>query len=406
MLKLLLIVGFRGVVALLLRGVRALDRRPRLENDLRPVWGLALAWRAAALRLRLRPVEDGVPSTGWLSPHGLEVRLELENGISQQSTAILIRDPEAGSGPLTVEPQESMRGLAGNLVRRDHEVGDPAFDREFIIHGRPVIAQALLDQTTRHELAELLSGRAKTETGETLPVVASYRDGVLRVRAEHPAGASVGELVRQVFEVLAASLRVAGRLARPKDPVARLAAQLGAKDRPADTEAGVRRAALRMLLRDYREHRETARVLARVRHDPDPLVRLVGALARGGVDEESLLREAAHPDAEVAKVAAEALGRLGTAAAVPALRALEERGSLDLTRAARQAIAEIQSRLTGAEQGQLSLVGGAAGALTLASEDEPGRLSLVREARDDQQDEAPSEAAVDRPVEREGAWNP
>jgi len=54
-----------------------------------------------------------------------------------------------------------------------------------------------------------------------------------------------------------------------------------------------------------------------------------------------------------------------------------ERGG-DLQRAGRQAIAEIQARLAGAEPGQLSLAGGEAGALSLA-DGEPGRLTLTDE---------------------------
>jgi hypothetical protein len=65
---------------------------------------------------------------------------------------------------------------------------------------------------------------------------------------------------------------------------------------------------------------------------------------------------------------------------VPALREAAEAGG-DMRRAARQAIAEIQARLTGAEPGQLSLAGGEAGALSLADEaGAPGRLSLAEDA--------------------------
>ena len=74
--------------------------------------------------------------------------------------------------------------------------------------------------------------------------------------------------------------------------------------------------------------------------------------------------------------AAVALGRSGSAAAVAPLRRLET-ASTDAAhrRAARQAIAEIQERLTGAFPGQLSLSEGESGQLSLA-EDEAGRVSL------------------------------
>lgn len=104
----------------------------------------------------------------------------------------------------------------------------------------------------------------------------------------------------------------------------------------------------------------------------------LGTLGRADC-EELLVAALSSQREDVALTAAHALGRLGTVAAVPVLRELEERGPRALSRAARQAIAEIQSRLTGAEHGQLSLAGAEAGALSLVTETEPGRLSLAEE---------------------------
>jgi HEAT repeat protein len=77
--------------------------------------------------------------------------------------------------------------------------------------------------------------------------------------------------------------------------------------------------------------------------------------------------------------AAQALGRVGSAAAVLALKDAEARhaGEAGLSRAARQAIAQIQARLPGASAGQVSLAEDEAGKLSLV-EDERGRLSLPR----------------------------
>jgi hypothetical protein len=86
-----------------------------------------------------------------------------------------------------------------------------------------------------------------------------------------------------------------------------------------------------------------------------------------------------HGDGQVALAGAKALGRAGTVGAVPVLRDAAKRGG-DLARAGRQAIAEIQSRLTGAEPGQLSLAVGEVGALSFA-DGESGRLSLVEEGK-------------------------
>jgi len=79
---------------------------------------------------------------------------------------------------------------------------------------------------------------------------------------------------------------------------------------------------------------------------------------------------------ELRVAAAQALGRVGTAAAVVPLKEAEARAAGSaFSRAARQAIAEIQARLPGASPGQLSMASGEAGSLSLV-EDERGRLSL------------------------------
>ncbi len=68
--------------------------------------------------------------------------------------------------------------------------------------------------------------------------------------------------------------------------------------------------------------------------------------------------------------------------AVPELRGAAERHARDgdLSRAVRQAVAEIQSRLAragGARPGQLSLAGGEAGQLSVVEEAVEGRLTLA-----------------------------
>lgn len=185
-----------------------------------------------------------------------------------------------------------------------------------------------------------------------------------------------GMLARSgAVEVLTPLLDLARRLAEPEDAAARLGANLEA----GEPEAGARLKSLRLLLGDFREHPATVRVLERLGDDPDPEIRLEVEIARGKGDEESLLAWAGHPQNAVAGVAARGLGQVGTARAVPALRALEKRGDRELAPAARQAIAEIQARQIGAEHGQLSLAGTEAGALSLVTAEEPGRLSLADE---------------------------
>jgi HEAT repeat protein len=105
------------------------------------------------------------------------------------------------------------------------------------------------------------------------------------------------------------------------------------------------------------------------------------AITRDPAAEEPLLRALVEGSRDLRLAAAAALRHVGTATAVAPLREAEQ-DDAEMRRTVRQAIAEIQSRLSGAEPGQLSLAGGEAGRLSLA-EGEEGRLSLAREGRDD-----------------------
>lgn len=99
----------------------------------------------------------------------------------------------------------------------------------------------------------------------------------------------------------------------------------------------------------------------------------------GNSNAEGPLIQALQKDQPALRVAAaNALGRLGSPAAVLPLKEAAERfpSDRDLGQAARQAIATIQLRLPGASPGQLSLAGGEAGQLSLAQA-EAGQLSLT-----------------------------
>ena len=95
---------------------------------------------------------------------------------------------------------------------------------------------------------------------------------------------------------------------------------------------------------------------------------------------ETLTKVLAREQGELAVAAAKALGKVGSAASVLPLKEIAENLSLDseLRRAARQSVAEIQSRVPGAH-GQLSLAGDEAGRLSMA-EVEAGQLSLAPDA--------------------------
>jgi hypothetical protein len=85
---------------------------------------------------------------------------------------------------------------------------------------------------------------------------------------------------------------------------------------------------------------------------------------------------------EIRLAAADGLGCLGSAAAVAPLHVAVSAHllDLDLRSAARQAIAEIQSRAPGASPGQISLTeGGEAGQVSLAGENHSGRVTVAEE---------------------------
>ena len=94
--------------------------------------------------------------------------------------------------------------------------------------------------------------------------------------------------------------------------------------------------------------------------------------------EPSLILALQREQADLRAAAAYALGSVGSVEAVLPLKEAAERSWIDLKlrRAARQAIAEIQSRLEGASPGQLSLAATEAGQLSLAHM-ETGQLSLA-----------------------------
>ncbi len=127
---------------------------------------------------------------------------------------------------------------------------------------------------------------------------------------------------------------------------------------------------------------EAIAMLARVLAVETPELAVAAARALASTGEAStsapLLTALDHADVEVRLAATQGLGRVGTAAEVQRLKQVEAEDRA-LRTAARQAIAEIQSRLAGAEPGQLSLAPGQSGQLSMADE-EQGRLSLPEPA--------------------------
>jgi hypothetical protein len=215
-----------------------------------------------------------------------------------------------------------------------------------------------------------------------------------------------------VTTVLATALELVQRLVPPENVVERIAELVRS-----DPERGVRERCLMYLARAHREHPAAQAVIREALTMPCPELRVRAAIALGAEGRETLLglvgnadlnaecaadgiralgealpeprsleilqdalRLARHP---VAGAAIETLGLRGTATAVPPLRAAIEAHALDsgLRREAQEAIARIQSRLAGAEAGQVSITDAQADAGQLSlSETASGRLSLDQPA--------------------------
>lgn len=123
--------------------------------------------------------------------------------------------------------------------------------------------------------------------------------------------------------------------------------------------------------------------MVRTLGDAELAVGVVTALGRSGnpAAEGRLISALDDERPSVIRAAVEALGRVGTVAAIPWLRRLAEGGEHSLRGPARQAMAAIQSRLPGASPGQLSIATGEEGQLSMA-DDRGGRVALSADPRE------------------------
>jgi hypothetical protein len=365
----------------------------------------------------------------------LHVRLEsYRRGKYENGTKIVITGLGHGTGGLSLRREGLSTALEKRFIgEREIEIGDPSFDDEYYVQGQAPLAVAILDSETRRQLALLLRGRVAIAGAQSVDVDPSLGDGVLEVRVKESGFSGNRE---RVPRILAAVLEVARRLVAPADVPARIAANLRTEPEPGARLRAVltlsrefprhpaTREALRAGLGDASEEVRLRAGIALGEEGRDTLLHLASApgtadacaaraiaalgkglpadlaeatlrralqgagrplLAQSGLEALALLGHAASEalvldalrsrDEPVALAAARTLGRVGTVAAVAALLEAAERGG-EMRRAARQAVAEIQARLTGAEPGQLSLSAGAAGALSLA-DGERGSLSLA-----------------------------
>jgi hypothetical protein len=358
---------------------------------------------ALILRRAARALGWPVPWLSWPSEvgghvDGLAVRVSRPHlGDVHAPVQISVFGPP---GEIEIEGEGLGSLVSRVLGDRDVLTGDAAFDRRLFVKGKTPEVLSALDAETREALLRLSErGNVRVDGGlvrvETRRVVASAKGFVDTVRA-------VVALVKSA-------------------PWSRRVAQGLAENARRDPVPEVRLSNLKALDKDWPS--QAREVWNAALSDPNELVRAHAAIREGPDGQEMLLDLAASPTLKdeyaaeviralgaalteprtleiladalrrerdaVARAAIEALALRGTVLAVAPLRSAIEYHLLDfgLRRSAQAAIARIQSRLEGAEAGQisiavgegeagqLSLNDGAAGALSLdqgASQDEGG----------------------------------
>jgi hypothetical protein len=311
-------------------------------------------WKSA---LALNKVSE-VESTGfwawraWLTARSEPLQVWITDAGSDEWVEVIIEGPEG-------LPGLKLRRQLLKLWKREIEIGDEAFDKAFLVEGSARSAGALLDATLRGQLLRANADCTSLQLG----------GGQLRVEVSE-------KVLARVLRVL---FKIVRQLAEPVEDAVHQIAHNARRDR----EAGVRLFNLLLLAREHPDHPETLEALRTASSDPSPKVRVRMAIEMGQATEPSLLKALQSEESDLRVAAAAALGRVGSVAAVQSLKESAERFWLDpgLRQAARQAIAEIQSRLPGASPGQLTLAGTAeAGKLSLAA-DPAGQLSLPPETR-------------------------
>jgi HEAT repeat protein len=288
-----------------------------------------------------------------------ELRIELETGpLGQNATYLWVILPEALLvAERLVQPEDLGARLAENL--RDEPMAEV----------RLKLLQTLLERHRRHpSMKDALLGLLKDESTEvrvqsalalgvdgwpTLLEIASNDASDDRLADRSIRGLGTHLSTAQAREILMRALRL-----RRTATARACLASLGLRQDPEVTALLARVLAL--------DSGEVAATAARA------LVSSAGPAA-----EAALLSSFGGHDVAVLTAVAEGLGRVGTAAAVMPLREAADRVADDgFRRTARQAVAAIQGRLTGAAPGQLSLAAGQSGQVTMVDEAR-GELSLA-----------------------------
>lgn len=376
-----------GIVALVLRmGIQTARR-----------WKEALA--TVADELGLTYVEGGAfagrPSlTGVID--GVSVVLDaytVSTGKSSTTYTRLRVTPAIDPG-LELNQEGLLAAVGKALGARDLEIGDPHFDQEVRVRTR-----------TPNRAVASLHARARARARSSLATGATLDDGTWK-RQRRGMVTDPEWLSGAIRSLVATAKAVA-----PQGSVGQSLTDMATSD----PIAGVRLRALEALVA---ERVASDALLEQALRDREPRVRLCAAIAlgtrgaaalEGMLDQPGVGAEAAVARArlalprgpelqtqlEAALLAAaqgeppnleaiDALGSIGTVAAVPGLLSLVE-GAWPggLQRRARSAVRSIQSRIEGADRGQVSVAEPAGGGVSLASE--AGRLSAARRRRSEEQ---------------------
>jgi hypothetical protein len=395
-------------------------------------------WRRVAAAqglVPIDPVNGPQPRSLRVAREGLVVRFEPSSADGTRhgprvtvvrGTSIVLEAPDQLPSGLALRAEGFGTKVQKALGQAELEIGDPAFDRRFRLEGLLTTVCAVLDSKTRVALGALAD-------------VASFqiRDGELRVDVP-----GIVDTEADTARVLAEVFRLGQALPRHEDLAAALADNARSDPERAVRLQCVRllvrehlahpgtRTALQACCADewmeirlcaalalgtdgHRTLDDVAAALIDDRLSAAAVVGLGAALpphhaqkwlvealkegrvgtaaacvARlgetGGAGVEDMLlsilsRDRPHEE-ELRVATAEALARVGSAAAVLPLRQMAEGAAVDwrLRRASREAIAEIQSRLGRASPGQLSLAAAESGQVSLANA-EPGSVSLDAE---------------------------
>lgn len=392
-------VGLPALAAIATMALAAViwrNRRRRMFEGLAPALGLEPAPPGSPSSLG-RTVHRG---EGWLrgSRGGLPVEAFL--GASPGSAdhfSLWVGGPP----PEITIRHESVGDVIG--PSSDLSIGDPAFD-VLQLEGPPLLLRALLDRRTRRLVSEALHDGLSISGGavrQSIPIFGLERErldaeldrvvGLARsLRLDRPAVERLASIVDDEEEPVAvrkgalaalladgagsdAAVRVGDRALASPRPELRLEAarhrERGAVlfDLVADASVAV---PLRVeALRAMRAAGPAGSAWLRGGDAGKALLDLYAAVARTPVDPDTALERLAALTAMV-----DALGEFGTVEAVEPLSRDWHRDA-DLHRMAKNAVLRIQSRLAGAERGQLSLSETAAAQGALSEAASAGALS-------------------------------